>query len=299
MDRLDAMKAFAAVAERGGFAEAARRLRLSPAAVTRAVARLEDELGLPLLNRTTRSVRLTEAGAVYLQTCRGLLDELDDTERRLRGGLAAPRGMLVVAAPLMFGRLHVLPMLVAMLRAHAELRVRLTLSDRMLHLVEDGIDVAVRIGDLADSALAALKVGAVRRVLVASPDYLAARGTPTTPSDLASHDLIAFEGIDATDEWRFCAGGAVRIEARLAVTSADAAIAAAEMGLGITRTLSYQVQAAVAAGRLRLLLDEFAPPPIPIHVLHPAHRLGSANVAAFMAAARAHFRALPPMAGGG
>jgi DNA-binding transcriptional LysR family regulator len=296
MDRFDSMRAFVAVADLGSFAEAARRLRLSPAAVTRAVALLEDRLGLSLLTRTTRSVKLTESGAVYLEACHRLLDDFDAAERLVRGEQAAPRGTLTVAAPLMFGRLHVLPLVATMLRAHADLHVRLLLSDRTMHLVEDGIDVAVRIGDLPDSALTAFNVGHVRRVVVASPGYVAARGAPTAPTDLAAHDLIAFEGIGATNEWRFAGGIAVRVEPRLAVNSADAAIAAAEAGLGITRTLSYQVAASVAEGRLRLLLEEFAPPALPIHVVHPAMRLGSANVAAFVAVARGHFRALATIA---
>ncbi len=297
MDRLDTMRAFVAVADLRSFTEAARRLRLSPAAVTRAVAVLEDRLGLSLLTRTTRSVKLTQGGAVYLEACHRLLDDFDAAERLVRGEQATPRGTLTVAAPLMFGRLHVLPLVAEMLRAHPELRIRLLLSDRTVHLVEDGIDVAVRIGDLPDSALTAFKVGEIHRVVVASPAYLAARGTPATPAALGGHDLIAFEGIGATNEWRFAGGIGVRVEPRLAVNSADAAIAAAEGGLGVTRTLSYQVHASVAEGRLRRLLEDFAPPAMPVHVVHPALRLGSANVAAFVAAARAHFRRLAVIAG--
>jgi DNA-binding transcriptional LysR family regulator len=298
MDRLDAMRAFVAVADRGSFAEAARRLRLSPAAVTRAVALLEDQLGLMLLNRTTRSVKLTERGAMYLDACKQLLLDLDAAERRVRGEDAAPRGTMVVAAPIMFGRLHVLPVVIRLLRQHPDLAVRLILSDRVVHLVEEGIDVAVRLGALADSALTAFKVGEVRRVLVASPDYLAARGVPVTPAALAEHDLIAFEGVDATNEWSFGEAdrSSVRVVPRLAVNTADAAIAAAEAGLGITRTLSYQVHASLEAGRLRLLLDSFSPRAMPVSVVHASRRLGSANVAAFITAARAHFRTLPMIA---
>ena len=301
MDRLDAMRAFAAVADRGSFAEAARRLRLSPAAVTRAVALLEDQLGLMLLNRTTRSVKLTERGTLYLEACRQILSDIEEADRRVRGEDAAPHGPMAIAAPIMFGRLHVLPIVVRMLREHRDLSVRLTLSDRLVHLVEEGIDVAVRIGQLADSASIAFKVGEVRRVLVASPDYLAARGTPATPGELAGHDLIAFEGVEATNDWRF--GDAdrtsVRIEPRLAVNTADAAIAAAEAELGITRTLSYQVHAALAAGRLRLLLESFGPPAVPVNVVYASQRLGSANIAVFVKSAREYLRTLPMIAGAG
>lgn len=298
MDRLDAMRVFAAVADRASFAEAARRLRLSPAAVTRAVALLEHQLDVVLLNRTTRSVRLTERGALYLETCKCILSDLEEADRRVRGEDAMPRGTLALAAPIMFGRLHVLPIVTRMLQDHRELAVRLMLSDRLAHLVEEGIDAAVRIGVLADSALLAGKVGEVRRVLVASPDYLATRGTPAIPAALADHDLIAFEDIEPTNSWRFGAAEqtSVRVDPRFAVNTADAAIAAAEAGLGITRTLSYQVQAALAAGRLRLLLERFGPPPLPVNLVYPARRQGMANVAAFLQAAREHFRTLSVIA---
>ncbi len=292
MDRIDAMHAFVAVADLGSFAEAARRLRLSPAAVTRAVALLEEQLGVMLLARTTRSVRLTERGALYRETCRRVLEDLDEGEKRVRGEDAAPRGTLTVAAPLSFGRLHVLPVVIRLLRANPALAVRLSLSDRVVSLVEEGVDIAVRVGLLTDSALIAVRLGEVRRLLVASPDYLARRGEPATLADLAQHDVIAFEAITSTDEWRFD-DGSIRVEPRLWANTADAAIAAAEAGLGLTRALSYQLRAAIEAGRLVPVLAEHAPPPDPIHLVYPARRRGSANVAAFLAAARAHFHANP------
>lgn len=292
MDQLDAMKAFVAVATLGSFAQAARRLRVSPSAVTRSVAQLEDRLGLTLLNRTTRSVRLTERGQIYLESSRRILEDVEAGDRRARGENAEPRGVLHVAAPIVFGRLHVLPMVARLLAGHPALTVRLTLSDRNVHLVEDDVDVAVRIGELADSSLTAVKLGAVSRVVVASPAYLAARGSPSHPADLEAHALVAFEGLEATDVWRFSTMD-VRVTPRLAVNSADTAIAAAESGLGITRALSYQVSAAIQAGRLAPLLHAFAPPAMPVSVVSPARRVGSANVAAFVAAARDHLRAHP------
>lgn len=292
MDQFDAMKAFVAVATWGSFAEAARRLRISPSAVTRSVAQLEDRLGLTLLNRTTRSVRLTERGQIYLESSRRILEDLETGERQARGENAEPRGVLHVAAPIVFGRLHVLPMVGRLLADHPSLAVRLSLSDRNVHLVDDGVDAALRIGALADSSLTAVKLGAVSRVLVASPAYLAARGSPSRPADLEDHDLVAFEGLEATDAWRFSTTD-VRVTPRLSVNSADAAIAAAETGLGITRALSYQVTAAVQAGRLVPLLQAFAPPAMPVSVVSPARRVGSANVAAFVAAARDHLRSNP------
>lgn len=294
MDRLDAIRVFVAVATSGSFAAAARQLRLSPSVATRAIAQLEDRLGLTLLTRTTRSLRLTERGAIYLESCRRLLEDDEDAERRARGEDAAPRGALTIAAPIVFGRLHVLPIVEQLLARHAGLAIRLSLSDRTVALVEEGIDVAVRIGALADSSAIALRLGAVDRVVVASPEYVRARGAPATPAALATHDLIAFESIDATDEWRFGADASpVRIAPRLIVNSADVAIAAAEAGVGVARALSYQVAASLAAGRLEPLLRAFAPPPQPVSALYPARRIASANVAAFVDAARAHFGANP------
>jgi DNA-binding transcriptional LysR family regulator len=299
MDRLDAIRAFTAVADLGGFAPAARRLHLSPAAVTRAVALLEDHLGLMLLNRTTRSVRLTERGAIYLDTCRRVLADLEQGERQAQGQDSAPRGHLTVSAPILFGRLHVLPIVQDLLLAHPALSVRLMLVDRIVHLVEEDVDVAVRIGDLADSALVAVKVGEMTRVVTAAPAYLQRRGAPRVPADLARHDLIAFESIDGAPDWRFGPEGktSVRVQPRLLVNGADAAIAACEAGLGITRALSYQVGGGIAAGRLVPLLEAFALPPVPISLVHPARRLGSGNLTAFMDAARRRFRERPVGAG--
>lgn len=294
MDRLDMLRTFVAVADHASFAEAARRLRVSPTAASRAVAALELDLGTPLLRRTTRSVRLTDEGAAYLERCRAALTELDDAALALRGTGALPRGNLVVTAPVTFGRLHILPITTSLLRNHPQLGVELTLIDRVVRLVEEGIDVAVRVGDLSDSALHALKVAEVRRVLVASPGYLAARGTPVNVPALHDHALISFTEIDRAHEWRFGATGktAIRIEPRLTVNSADAAIAAAAEGVGIARVLSYQALAAVASGRLVTLLDEAAPPPVPVHLVYQANRRTSVNVRAFIDAARAHFSGL-------
>ncbi len=292
MDYLDSIRTFAAVAKAGSFAEAARKLRLSPSVVTRSIAQLEEHLGLVVLSRTTRSVRVTERGRIYLERCEQILDDVDNAARLARGEDAEPRGELTVTAPVLFGRLHVLPIVGALLAAHRALAVRLTLSDRNAHLVNDGVDVAIRIGELADSAAIAVKLAAVHRVVVASPAYLTARGAPTTPADLATYDIIAFEGIELTNEWRFRDDKAARVTPRLTVNSADAAIAAAEAGLGITRALSYQVQASVRAGRLVALLPTYAPPDLPVHAIYSARRAAN-GVAAFVSAARAHFAANP------
>ena len=293
MDRFEAMRIFTTVARQGSFAEAARQLRLSPSAVTRAVAQLEDHLGLTLLTRTTRSLRLTERGEIYLASCQRILAEIDGAERQVRGENAAPRGEMKIAAPILFGRLHVLPIVSRLLTQYRDLSIQLHLSDRNIHLVEDGMDAAIRIGELADSALIAIKLGQVRRVLAASPAYLAARGTPQTPADLAQHDIIAFGGIDTTNEWRFSNHATVRVEPRLIVNSADATITAAETGLGITRALSYQMAAPIQAGKLTPILQPFAPPTIPVSLIHPARRTASANTTALIQAARRYFAENP------
>ncbi|MGB7102195.1 MAG: LysR family transcriptional regulator [Xanthobacteraceae bacterium] len=294
MERLSAMRTFVTVAKLGSFAEAARRMRLSPSVVTRAIAQLEDQLGLTLLMRTTRSLRLTEGGEIYLGNCQQILADVDSAERQARGENAEPSGNLKAAAPILFGRLHVLPVINRVLQMHRALSIQLSLSDRNINLVDEGIDVAVRIGDLGDSSLIAVKLGEVSRVMVASPGYLKARGTPRSPTELADHDIIAFEGIGSTDEWRFNPGRKlIRVEPRLSVNSADAAIAAAEAGVGITRTLSYQIKAPVLAGRLKLILQQFAPPQSPVNAIYPARRVASANVAVFVKAARDYFKAHP------
>lgn len=291
MDRLEELRTFVAVADLASFAEAARHMRISPTAASRAVASLEASLGTALLRRTTRSVRLTEEGAAYLERCRAALVELDDAALSLRGDGATPGGTLVITAPVTFGRLHILPLVNRLLRAHPGLRVSLTLIDRVVRLVDEGIDVAVRIGDLSDSSLHALKVAEVRRILVASPAYLAARGMPANIPALHDHDLISFAEIDRAPEWRFGPAGkpAIRIEPRLIVNTADAAIAAAVDGMGIARVLSYQALDAIAAGTLVALHDDVAPPPVPVHLVYQANRRASVNVRAFVEVARDHF----------
>lgn len=294
MDRLEMLRTFVAVADQASFAEAARRLRVSPTAASRAVAALEQSLGRPLLRRTTRSVRLTDEGALYLERCRSALAELDDAALALRGDGATPGGKLVIAAPVTFGRLHVLPVATGLLRAHPALEVELTLVDRIVRLVDEGVDVAVRIGDLSDSSLHALKVAEVRRMLVASPDYLATQGVPANAPALHAHSLISFTELDRAHEWRFGPTGktAIRIEPRLTLNTADAAIAAAEAGAGIARVLSYQAIDAIASGRLVPVLDGLSPPPIPVHLVYQANRRTSVNHRAFIDAARARFAGL-------
>jgi DNA-binding transcriptional LysR family regulator len=293
MDRLDAMRIFVAVAKLGSFAQAARQLRLSPSVATRSIAQIEDQLGLMLLTRTTRSLRLTDRGEIFLESCQQILDDIDNAQRRVRGESAEPRGELRLAAPIVFGRLHVLPIVNRMLNEHPDLSIRLSLSDRNVNLVDDGIDIAIRIGNLVDSSLIAVKLGEVSRVVIASPAYLKAHGIPKSPAKLPDLDIITFESLDATNEWRFKQNETVRVAPRLTVNSADAAIAAAEAGIGIARTLSYQVKESVQEGRLIAILEKFSPSPSPVSAIYLARRLASANISTFVKMARDHFRDSP------
>lgn len=292
MDRLDVLKTFVAVADRLSFAEAARHLRMSPAAASRAIAALEDELGVAVFRRTTRTVALTDEGAAYLERCRHALTELEDAGRAIRGETASPHGTLSVTAPVMFGRMHIAPVIADLMRAHPRLKVTLTLTDRNVRVIEEGIDVAVRIGELSDSSLIARQVTEVRHVLVASPGYLAAHLAPQSPGELKTHSIVALDSLMPNGEWRFETSRAkpVKIEPRLQTNDVATAIDAAVRGLGIARLLSYQVIDHIAAGRLVRVLDDFALSPVPVTLLHPATRQTSANVRALVDDASRYFR---------
>jgi DNA-binding transcriptional LysR family regulator len=273
VDRFEMLTTFVAVAERGGFARAARHLNVSPPAVTRAVSALEARLGVRLFHRTTRSVALTEDGTVLLDRARAILSQLDEAEHVLMGGQSAPRGELHVTAPVVFGRLHVLPVVAELLRQHRNLSARLHLADRNVRVVEEGIDAAVRIGALPDSGLTSAAVGSVRQLIVASPEYCSSRGTPTRPQDLSQHDIILGDNVRMGTQWRFGerADLFVPVEPRITVNSVDAVIAAAVAGLGIANVLSYQAAGSIASGELCSLLDDHALPPVPVSVLfHPS-----------------------------
>lgn len=275
MDRHATLLAFVSVVDAGGFAPAARRLGRSPAAVTRLVAALEARLGVRLLARTTRAVTPTDAGQRYLERARALLAAFDEADEAVQDERSQARGHLVVAAPLLFGRLHVAPLLAGFLADEPRVSAELRLGDHYAQLIEERIDVAVRIGPLADSTLVARPVGSVRRVLVAAPDYLARHGHPQTPAALAGHELIACTALTSAAEWAFgdeARALRVPIAPRLRSNSADAALLYAERGGGITALLSYQVAEAVRAGRLVSVLGSFAPPPLPVHLVYPSAR---------------------------
>jgi len=287
MDRFGEMATFVAIIEEGSLAGAARRLGRSAPAVTRILAGLEQRLGARLLQRTTRRLAATDAGQRFFQGCQRLLAELGDVEQAAAGE-GVVRGRLRITAPAMFGRLHVAPIVNAFLGQFPDVQVELMLVDRVVDMIEDGVDVAVRIGHLADSSLIVRRVGAVRRVLCASPRYLKRAGAPQTPRDLAGHDVVAFAGIGSPEAWRFRAGTrgiTVAIKPRLTVNQADAAVAAALDGRGVTLVLSYQVAELVRARRLTVLLEAFEPEPLPVQLVYPGHRLVAPSVRAFLDAA--------------
>ncbi len=285
MDRFQEMQVFAAVAQAQGFSAAARRLGMSAASVTRAVAALEQRIGTLLLTRTTRSVHLSEAGQRYLEDCRRILAEVQEAEDSAAGSHAQPRGQLTITAPVLFGELFVTPVMVRYLDQFPEVTINGLLVDRVVSMVEEGIDVAVRIGELPDSNQHAIRVGEVRRVICASPAYLNAHGRPRHPEDLSGAPVVATSSIGQLRSWPFLDKGqpiSVRPEPRLVVTANQAAITAVSLGLGMTRVLSYQVASKVAAGELEIVLADFELPPLPIHIVYQGGRKAPARIRSFV-----------------
>lgn len=273
MDRFEAMALLREVVDRGSLSAAGRSLRVPVPTLSRKISELEASLGTRLLIRTTRRLALTEAGAAYLAAARRILVQVDEAEREAAGEFTAPRGELVVTAPLHFGRLHVLPVVTAFLALYPEIDVRLRLADRNLHLVDDHIDMAVRIGRLEDSSMVATRVGAMRVVVCASPDLLARHGVPGSPADLRDRPVVAVDAPMAASGWRFPQAGQaqvteVPVAPRLTVTTTEAAAQAAAAGVGFARLLHYQAAAAIEAGTLRVVLEAFEPTPVPVHLLH-------------------------------
>ncbi len=285
MDRFRELQTFLAVAEEGAFNAAARRLRASPPAVTRQVTALEARLGVQLLARTTRQVSLTEAGRRLREDAARILDALEEAESAAAGVQAVPSGELSLTAPVMFGRRFVAPILRDYLDAHPAVTARALLIDRNVSLQDEGLDVALRIGALADSALTALRVGTLRRVTVAAPDYLTRRGRPQTPDDLREHRTVFPTGVAEVATWTFVKGGrrkTLRLAPALRIDSIEAAVDAAVAGWGITRLLSYQVADEIAAGKLVEVLADFEDNPIPVHLLHAEGRHATAKLRSFL-----------------
>ncbi len=279
------MTVFLAVAEAQSFAAAARRLEMSAPSVTRSVAALERRLGALLLVRTTRSLRLTEAGQRYAADCRRILEEVEQADDAAAGAMAAPRGALSITAPALFGELHVMPAVLGYLRAHRAVSVRTLLVDRVVNLLDEGVDVAVRIGALPDSSLTAVQVGQVRRVVCAAPAFLREHGAPRDPDELQRYCTITAAMEGRGPQWRFLQDGQprrVRVDSQLTVTSFQAAVLAAREGWGLTQVMSYQVARQLASGELEVVLRDFELPPLPVHVVYPEGRKSSAKVRSFV-----------------
>ena len=285
MDRLEAIAAFTSVVDEGGFSAAARRLGMPLATVSRKVSELEAHLGAQLLTRSTRKVTLTDIGQQYLLTCRRILGELEEADRQAAGEYRAPRGDLTVSAPVGLGSAYLAPIVTDFLAAYPDIDIDLRLSDRIVNLAEDQVDVALRVAHLPDSSLIALKLGVVRHVVCASPAYIAARGAPASIEALSDHACVTFTALEAPREWVFrdkAGTSRIAVKSRLSVSSAGAAVAAAAAGLGVSRLLCYQVAPALADGRLALLLRAFEPEPLPVSLVYPSGRLVPQKLKAFM-----------------
>lgn len=293
-DRFESMSILVAVVEAGSFSAAARQLKMPLATVSRKVADLESHLKTRLLHRSTRQLSLTEAGQSYVAACRRILEEVGEAERAASGEYATPKGELALTAPIVFGRLHVLPVVADFLKTYPDIDVRMVLTDRVVPLLEAHVDVALRIAELPDSSLIAARIGTVRRVVCASPAYFAEHGTPTSPQELAAHACITFEQMTSRHVWSFMSGKSevtVPVRSRLAVTTAEAAVDAAVAGVGITRVVSYQMASALRAGALKIVLEPFEPAPWPISLVHTGQGILPLKLRAFLDFARPRLKA--------
>ncbi len=285
MSRFHLISVFVAVVDANGFAGAARKLSLSPPAVTRAINELETQLGVRLLTRTTRVVRVTEAGERYAQDCRRILADMRDADESVAGMHGEPRGHLSVTAPVLFGRKFVTPVVAEYLLKYPLAKVNCIFLDRVINMLDEGVDVCIRIGELADSTMQGIRVGQVHRVICASPQYLAQRGVPLVPEDLSQHCIVSASSLTGTPEWRFnCEGKAqsVKVAPRMTTTTNDSAINAVAAGLGVTRLLSYQIDEYLNDGRLCTVLQAYEQAPLPVHVLHREGRFASQKVRTFL-----------------
>ena len=285
MDRLESMSIVLAVVEAGSLSAAARRLNTPVATASRKISELEAHLRTKLFDRSAHKLALTDAGSSYVAASKRILADLTEAERAAAGEYTAPTGELIVTGPVNLGRLHLIPILAEFLRVYPKIDVHLVLVDRIVSLPEDHVDVALRVGVLPDSRLIALRVGSVRRVTCASPAYFAARGTPSTPDDLAGHDCISYEGVLAGNAWRFVRDKmeiTVSVQPRLLVSHVDAACDAARAGIGIAHVFFHQVAASIEAGMLVTALDDFEPTPLPVNLLYTAGRFLPIKVRAFL-----------------
>ena len=294
MDKFNLITIFIAIADTSGFAAAARKLNISPPAVTRAINELETQLNVRLLTRTTRKVRVTDAGARYVEDCRKIIAELSEADESVGGSHGAPRGRLTLTAPVLFGSKFVTPIVAEYLQTYPEVSASCLFLDRIVNMMDEGIDVAIRIGELPDSSMQSIRVGQVRRVICAAPGYLKQYGIPRKPEDLQNHSIISANSMDSSPEWTLMEGGVARViklQSRFTTSSNDSAIAATAGGFGLTRLLSYQIADFLRAGQLKTLLGQCEPPALPIHVVHREGRHASKKARAFIDLAVARLRA--------
>ena len=298
MDHLHLMIVFVSVVETEGFASAARKLRISPPAVTRAITELETQLGVKLLNRTTRYVRVTEAGQKYYEDSKRIIVMVEEANDAVVGNNAEPKGHISITASVLFGRLYVMDGVIKYLQRYSDMKVDALFVDRVVNMIEEGVDVAIRIGELPDSSYRAIKVGEVRRVLCASPQYLKEYGLPRRPEDLHRHKIILARGLNPSDEIKFDHGGkelVVKVQPSLTVSDNDAASKAAVSGIGITRLLSYQVAENLKKGDLKIVLGEFESKSVPVYVVHREGRYSSARIKTFVDLISEHLRSQPSL----
>lgn len=285
MDKLNAMSVFVHIAERGSLTAAADAMGKSLPSVVRILASLEDTLEVRLFNRTTRRITLTEEGRVYLERCRRILAEIEDAELTLGQHETEPRGVITVTAPVRFGEMHVAPAVTRFLQRYRRMQVRLLLVDRVIDMLEEGVDVAVRIAPLADSSLIAKPIGRIRQVVCASPALLAETGIPRRPEELSRLPCVRFTGLSSGSVWRFREDGkslSVTVDGSLICNQADSSVQACIAGLGFGMLLGYQVMPAVRRGELQLVLTEFEPDPLPLSLVFPQNRLPSSRVKSFV-----------------
>jgi len=285
VDRFDAISTLIAAVDGGSLSAASRALGMPLPTVSRKVSELEAHLGTQMVVRTSRKLLLTDAGKAFVEASRRVLSDLDEAERAASGEYQTPRGELLITAPIMFGKLHILPIVLEFLRAYPDVNVRFVMADTVVDLLDNHIDVAARLGRLPDSGLVATRVGEVRWITCASPGYLAQRGTPEVPADLAGHDCLAFEGLQTLRSWSFGPGTGqepIAIPPRLAVNTADALIEAAADGLGVARMMSYQAATALREDRLVRLLQAYEPETIPVHLVHTGPSLLPLKLRAFL-----------------
>ncbi len=294
MDRLESMSTLVAAVEAGSLSAASRKLGMPLATVSRKVSELEAHLKTRVVNRTSRRLTLTDAGRSYIAACKRILEDIGEAERAAAGEYIAPTGDLMITAPIVFGRVHLLPVAIAFLKSYPDIDIRVALADRVVNLHEEGVDLAVRIGDLPDSSLVATRVGSIRHVVCGSPSYFAERGTPRNPRELVAHECITFDGLMSPNTWTFEVDKStvsIAIHSRLTVNTAEAAIDAAVAAIGVTRVLSYQVASALQSGTLALALRKFEPAPWPVNLVYTGQRLLPLKLRAFLDFAAPRLRA--------